>query len=128
MTVLLLTSAMALGTALLGWWAVPVLGLAYGLWRGTGSAAVEAGGSALMGWSALMAWNWVEGPMVELTSSLGAVMGVPGWALLLTTALFPAVLAGTAATLGSAMRRACPRCRPPDTTESAASDGRVRSS
>ena len=108
MTVLLLTSATALGTALLGWWAVPVLGLVYGAWRGAGRAAAVAGGTALAGWSVLMAWNWMEGPVAELSGSLGAVMGLPGWALLLATALFPAVLAGTAAVVGAAIRSSWP--------------------
>jgi len=105
MTLLLLTCAMALGTAALGWWAVPVLGLAYGAWRGGEHPAALAGAGALLGWSALMAWNWMEGPVAELSRSLGAVMGLPGWALLLATAFFPAVLAWTAAVVGAAMRR-----------------------
>ena len=51
-----------------------------------------------------MAWNWMEGPVAELAGSLGEVMGLPGWALLLATVLFPAVLAGTAAAVGAAIR------------------------
>lgn len=105
MTILLLTSAMALGTAFLGWWAVPLLGLVYGAWRGAERVTAVAAASALLGWSVLMAWNWMEGPVAELAGSLGAIMGLPGWALLLATALFPAVLAGTAAVVGAAIGR-----------------------
>ncbi len=106
MTLSLLSGSMALGTAVLGWWAVPALALVYGAWRGAdrGAAAV-AGIGALLAWSALMAWNWYEGPVVELAQSLGAVMGLPGRALLLATLLFPAALAWTAATVGTAIRR-----------------------
>ena len=106
MMLLLLPCAMALGTAALGWWTVPVLGLAYGVWRGPEHAAAVAGGSALLGWSALMVWNWMEGPLAELSESLGAILGLPGWALLLATGLFPAALASTAAVVGAAIRRA----------------------
>ena len=105
MMVVLLAGAMALGTALLGWWAVPLLGLIYGAWRGTERGTAVAATSAFLGWSVLMAWNWMEGPVAELAGSLGAVMGLPGWALLLATALFPAVLAGTAAVVGAAIGR-----------------------
>ena len=108
MTILLLTSAMALGTALLGWWAVPLLGLIYGAWRGAERGTAVAAASALLGWSVLMAWNWMEGPVAELSGSLGAVIGLPGWSLLLATALFPAVLAGTAAVVGAAIRSSWP--------------------
>ena len=105
MSVILLTGIMALGTILLGWWAVPVLGLIYGIWRGAGRAVAVAGGSAFGGWSLLMAWNWTAGPVWELSESLGAVMGLPGGALMLATALFPAMLASTAASVGAAVRR-----------------------
>lgn len=105
MTVLLLTVAMASGTVVFGWGAVPVLALAYGVWRGQGRAGAVAGASALLGWSALMLWNWMEGPLVELSSALGTVMGLPGWALLFVTALFPTLLAWTAAAVGGALRR-----------------------
>jgi hypothetical protein len=105
MTLLILTAVMVLGTGVLGWWAVPVLGLVYGAWRGAGRAAAVAGLSALLGWSALLAWNWFEGPVAELAASLGTVIGLPARALLLATVLFPAVLAWTAAVVGAAIRR-----------------------
>ncbi len=107
MTLLVLAGAMAVGTAALGWWAVPALGLAYGAWRSADrTAAATAGISALLAWGALMAWNWWAGPVSELSVSLGAIMGLPGRALLLATLLFPAVLASTAAVVGAAIRRA----------------------
>lgn len=105
MTVLVLALAMVLGTGLFGWWSVPVLALGYGVWRGEEPAAAFAALAALMAWGALMAWNWLSGPVLALASSLGEVMGLPGWSLLLATLLFPVVLAGAAATLGAAIRR-----------------------
>ena len=105
MTLMILTSALALGTAVVGWWSVPVLGLAYGVWTGERRAGATAGISAFLAWSALMLWNWFEGPLAELSESLGAVMGLPGWTLLIVTVLFPTVLAWTAAGVGTAIRR-----------------------
>lgn len=101
---LALTAAMALGTALTGWWAVPALGFVYGLWRGSEAVPLAASGAAAVGWGALMAVNWFGGPTVALSQLLGAVLGVPGWILPLVTLAFPALLAGTSAALGSALR------------------------
>ncbi len=103
-TVVVLGAAMALGTALAGWWAVPALGLVYGLWRGPDGAGAVAGGGALLGWSMLTVWNWLSGPVMELSGSVGAILGLPAWALPLATALFPAWLAGAAAAVGTAIR------------------------
>ncbi len=106
MTVLVLAAAMVLGTGLFGWWSVPVLGLGYGAWRGEEPAAAFAALAALLSWGSLMAWNGLSGPVLALAGSLGEVMGLPGWSLILATLLFPAVLAGAAANLGAAVRGA----------------------
>lgn len=106
MTVLVLAAAMVLGTGLFGWWSVPVLALGFGVWSGEEPAAAFAALAALLAWGTLMAWNWLSGPLLALAGSLGGVMGLPGWSLILATLLFPAVLAGAAATLGAAIRRA----------------------
>lgn len=106
MTVLALAAAIVLGTGLFGWWSVPVLALGYGAWRGEETAAAFAALAALLSWGSLMAWNWLSGPVLVLAGSLGSVMRLPGWSLILATLLFPAVLAGAAAALGAAIRRA----------------------
>jgi len=104
MTHVALAAVMVLGTALVGWWAVPALGLAYGVWRGSRAIPLAASGAAAMGWGVLMAFNWVVGPMSALSELLGSVMGVPVWVLPLVTLAFPALLAGTSAVVGSALR------------------------
>jgi len=101
---LALAAAIALGTALAGWWAVPALGFVYGIWRGSAATTLSASCAATAGWGALMAVNWFGGPTVTLSQLLGAVLGVPGWILPLATLAFPALLAGTSAALGSALR------------------------
>ena len=72
----------------------PGPGMLYGLWRGPGCAGAAAATGALLGWSLLTAWNWLSGPVTQLAASVGAVLGLPAWALLLATALFPAWLCG----------------------------------
>ena len=101
---LALAAAMALGTALAGWWAVPAVGFVYGMWRGSAATPFSASCAAMVGWGALMAVNWFGGPTVALSQLLGAVLGVPGWILPLVTLAFPALLAGTSAALGSVLR------------------------
>lgn len=104
MTLVALAAVMASGTALIGWWAVPALGLTYGVWRGSKAAPLAASGAAAMGWGILMAFNWVLGPTIALSELLSSVLGVPVWVLPLVTLAFPALLAGTSATVGSALR------------------------
>jgi hypothetical protein len=105
MIFVLLTSAMALGTAVFGWVAVPVLAFAYGVWQGPRKSGALAGGGALLGWIVLMVWNWTQGPLADLLSALGEIMGLPSGVLLLATALFPTLLAWSAAVVGGALSR-----------------------
>ena len=95
---------MASGTALVGWWAVPAIGFGYGAWRGSKAAPLAASGAAAVGWAALMIFNLFGGPTIALSELLGAVLGVPMWVLPLATLAFPALLAGTSAAVGSALR------------------------
>ncbi len=104
MTHVALAAVMASGTALGGWWAVPALGFVYGVWRGSEAAPLAASGAAAVSWGALMAFNWIVGPTLALTELLGAVLGVPAWVLPVVTLAFPALLAGTSAAVGSALR------------------------
>ena len=121
--VVILGCGVALGTALAGWWAVPALGMLYGLWRGPARVGTAAAAGALLGWSLLTAWNWLSGPATQLAASVGAVLGLPAWALLLATVLFPAWLCGCAAAAGAALRgRPFERARQGETAR------RVRSS
>lgn len=96
--IILLALAFALATAVLGWWAVPVLGAVWGWvdWR-SGRVALTAAAAAGVGWAMLLLWTAAQGPVAELAGKVGAVMSLPGWALILLTLVFAVILAGSAA-------------------------------
>ena len=103
--ILLLGSAFALGTIVIGWWAVPVLGAAWGLVgpnrkRAPLFAAVSAG----WGWVLLLLWTAWQGPLLTLADRAAGVIGVGGARLLGITVAFSLVLAWAAAVVTSGMR------------------------
>jgi hypothetical protein len=100
----LLGAAIALGTVVAGWWAVPVLGAVWGAAdrRGRRPALTAALGGAL-GWAGLLAWDAARGPVRSFAGTVGGVVHLPGWALLLATVLFAAALAAAAAALLTAL-------------------------
>lgn len=97
--------AFVLGTAFVGWWTVPVVGGAWGVvtaydgkpWRAAALAAAAA-------WAILLASSATRGPLLTLAGTLGAIFGLPGFAVLLLALIFPALLAWSAAGLVSAVR------------------------
>jgi hypothetical protein len=106
-TIVSLVVAFAAGTWLLGWWTVPVVALAYGLWNGR--SVTRAPGSPVVALAAALAWGLllaaaaVSAPVAALAGRLGALMGQPSFALYAATLLFPALLAWSAAALGHAI-------------------------
>ena len=76
-----------------------VAGIAIGL--GWPQRAVRTGAAAgFLAWALLLAVAALRGDaMGTLAGSLGAAMGLPGWALFVATLLYPAVLAASAAWL-----------------------------
>jgi hypothetical protein len=118
LAVVVLALAMALGTAWIGWWAVPVFAAVWGVARyGAHPTATAAVGGALA-WVVLLAITALRGPAGETSRVLGSAMAVPGWLPLLLTVLFPAALGGAAARLahtivpmleGGAGARSAPR-------------------
>ncbi|MFQ6045685.1 MAG: hypothetical protein ACE5PT_04900 [Gemmatimonadales bacterium] len=94
----LLVLAFALGTAGLGWWTVPLLGLAWGgisaVREKPGRVAASAAGIA---WAALFAWAMLTTPAWELAAKVGGAMGLPGPLLLLVALGLPMAIAGTGA-------------------------------
>lgn len=98
---IIVTAAIAAGTWVAGWVAVPVLALVAGLvmWR---PSTVALGAS--LAWAILLAINAVVGAMGRVASTLGDVMGLPWPAVIVATLLFPALLAWSAAALGGAAR------------------------
>jgi len=96
----LLALAFALGTVALGWWTVPLLGLAWGIvGRGTARPALTAGVSATLAWGGLLLGSWVFGPIPLLAEKLGALTGLGGVTWVAVTILFPLSLAWSAATV-----------------------------
>jgi len=101
-----LTVALALGTWLVAWWAVPVIGAAYGAWgarqRVTLLTALVA---AIVAWGGLLAFTAMSGPMGRLLDVLGGVFRMPGGALVILTLAYGALLAVSAAAVARGLRR-----------------------
>ena len=94
----LLTAACIAGTAALGWWAVPVIGAAWGLvGRGTARPILTVATAALLAWAVLLIWSALSGPVASLAATLGAIAGVPGAVFVILTLALPFGLAGCAA-------------------------------
>lgn len=108
--------ATALGVALLtwavGWWGVVVAALVAGavLSRRRGVAWLVALG-AITGWGALILVNSVGGRFATLASSIAGVMRLPSALLVIVTLLFGALLAWSAAVIGSEIGRLARRER-----------------
>ena len=98
----LLAGAFAVATLLFGWWGVPVVAVAWGAiaWRTRGAGLIAAL-AAIIAWAALLAWSASRGPVAELASTLGAVMGAPGVAIVGLTLVFPAALAWAGARMAA---------------------------
>jgi hypothetical protein len=93
---LLWSSGIALGTWLVGWWALPLIALAAGA---TGRRPTLVALDAAIAWAALLGFDAMGGRLGVLTSLLGGIFPVPGPALVLLTLLFAAALAWSAAEL-----------------------------
>jgi hypothetical protein len=110
--------ATALGVALLtwalGWWGVVVASLVAGavLWRRRGVAWIVAL-ATITAWGALILVNSVGGRFATLASSIAGVMRFPPALLVIVTLLFGALLAWSAAVLGSEIGRLARRERAP---------------
>lgn len=100
--ILALALVFAIGTRAIGWWAVPVIGLAWGIVaRRDGWAA---GVGALVAWGALLGRDALLGPVGELATTLGAIFHAPAALLVALTLAFPLALAWSAATVGAGLR------------------------
>lgn len=110
--------ATALGVALLtwslGWWGVVVAALVAGAMlshrRGVHWLVALA---AITAWGALILVNSVGGRFATLASSIAGVMRIPAALLVIVTLLFGALLAWSAAVLGSEIGRLARRERTP---------------
>ena len=102
-----LAAALALGTWLAGWWAVPAIAALYGLLAGARArSGVEAAVAAAFAWGGLLlAFRLAGFPIGALAGRLAGVVQLPEPALYAAVVLLPALLAGSAAALGGALRR-----------------------
>lgn len=95
-----LTATIAVATAWLGWWVVPLLAAAWGYaQRGESWPALTAAVSAALAWTLLLGVTALQGRVGTLADLLGDVLGLPGVMLIAAVMLFPAILAGSAAAL-----------------------------
>ena len=90
----------AAGTAVVGWWTIPILAA---LWvrllpSDRGEVTTTLFGAAA-GWLMLVGLMAFQGPVPAVAATCSAVLGLPRWGFLLVTLLFPAALAGAAALL-----------------------------
>lgn len=98
---LLIPAAIAVATWLIGWWAVPIAGLAGGLMS---VPSRYMGLAAGLSWAVLLLIDVSNAAFARLAGMLSEVMGVPVVALIALTILFPMILGWSAATVGNAMR------------------------
>lgn len=97
----LLTPALALATLVAGWWAVPVLGVVWGMIAARGTRpGLTVGGAAAGGWALLLVWRGLGGPVWRVAERVGPILALPGWLFVVLALIFPAVLALVAAEVG----------------------------
>ena len=103
--VVIVATGVVLGTVLLDWWAVPLVGATWGLLASpkTQPAIIAALGGAL-GWLLLLGWVAPHGSLPTVATRVGGVLGTGGWGLLALTLAYPLVLSGAGAALGGALR------------------------
>ena len=102
---LLLSEAFAVATFAVGWWAIPLVAIICGLaMNPEGRPIYYATICAATGWLSLLLLDAARGPLGELASRFAGVMGFPPIALIVTTLLFPALLAWSASSVGAVIR------------------------
>jgi hypothetical protein len=94
----------------IGWWALPVVGLVLGLIGARKKGVVlMVGSAALTAWGLLFAWTASQGNMLGFMQALAAAMKQKPNALMAMIAAIPALLAAPAARLGAGLRPESPR-------------------
>jgi hypothetical protein len=102
----LLGAAFALATVVLGWMAVPAVGILWGLIASTEHRpAVTAGATALLAWTVLLTWTAFAGRLAALLDRMGGILQIPGIILPIATVGLAGVLAALGAFVGAEMRR-----------------------
>lgn len=103
---------MAAGTRVAGWWAVPLLAAGWGAWcaragagRHGAARAWHAAVAAAAAWGGLLLLQAGRGPVAVVADRVGAVMGVPPVALVLSTLVFATLCAWPVAVVAAAIVR-----------------------
>jgi hypothetical protein len=99
--IVVVTIAAAVGTWVIGWWAIPIVALSAGL-LGCGAGMVAIGSA--LAWLLLLGIDAASGEVSRVATTLAGIMGIPPAAILLLTIVFPALLGWSAAALGAAAR------------------------
>ena len=101
----LLSEAFAVVTFAGGWSGVPLLALVMGLGMSSEAKPVRwATLCAATGWLELLLLAAGRGPLGEVATRFGGVLGLPPIGLFAITLLFPALLAWSASSIGAALR------------------------
>jgi hypothetical protein len=90
----LLALAFGIGTAVLGWWAIPLFALVASLLlRHVTRQALVLGAAASLAWAILLLWNAMRASLWTFAETAGGALGASALALIVVTLLFPGVLA-----------------------------------
>ena len=106
---LTLPTVIALTTAALGWWSVPIVGGIWGFLRLSERPVAVAAASGALAWGVLLLIMALTGPITEVADRVAGMFGLPGIALVLITLFLAAALAGSAAGLGDSLSGALER-------------------
>lgn len=104
---------MALGTAILGWWTVPIVAALVALWdRAPRANTTKVSVAAALAWGVLLLSQELFGSSVwQLNRDVAASLGVPAPAPLVLALALPAILAAAAAGTVAGVKRL--RATPP---------------
>ena len=108
----LVALATALGTWVLGWWAVAIVAIIAGaMHRAENGRPWSVALGCLAGWALLMLIDAASGPMRNVATVVSGAMSIPSVALIVVTLLFPALMGWSGATLGALGGPTSPRVR-----------------
>jgi hypothetical protein len=101
--VVLLATAFAIATWVLGWWAVPVVAAVYAaISSAQRSSAVVSGTAAMLAWGALLAIDASRGPVGTLATELAGILRISPVGIYAVTIAYPGLLAISAAVVARA--------------------------
>ena len=105
MQLFILSVVFAAGTWFGGWWLVPVIGGLFGAWAASQRLVlITATLAGAMSWGALLAYDASAGPLGQLLHLFGAILHVPGSALVVLAIAFASLLAVSAAAFTRGVR------------------------